>query len=78
MPDLNCRIAKLEQAHDDLEDAFIHERDHNRRKMDTVSDQLSELQLLLQKQKGFVGGVVFTVGALFSFITWFITNKGTG
>jgi hypothetical protein len=27
------------------------------------------------RYKGFVGGIVFTIGAVFSFVTWWLGNR---
>ena len=75
MPDLECRVAKLEQAVEGLRDMISEEKNEYRRKMDQVCDALDDINQTLQKQRGFVGGVTFTVGAVFSLITWFFSSK---
>jgi len=60
MPDAECRIAKLEQRVDDMEE------------MKEKINQIFEMQV---RQRGFVAGVVFTVGAVASALTWFLNHK---
>ena len=64
MHDLETRLIKLEQTVDE-----------NRRKMDKIFIALDELKAIQQNQKGFIGGVVFTVGAIFTVVTWFFHDK---
>ena len=75
MPDLECRVAKLEQAVEGLRDMIAEEKNENRRKMDQIFEAIDHLNKTIEKQRGFVGGVIFTVGAVFSFVTWFVSYK---
>ena len=52
MPDEACRLAKVEQRIENLE----------------------EMKNEQTRYKGFIGGIVFTISALFSFIAWW-TSK---
>lgn len=75
MPDLDCRVAKLEQAVEGLRDIIAEEKNDHRRKMDKICEALDAINQTLQKQRGFIGGVTFTVGAVFSLIAWFFSSK---
>ena len=75
MADLETRLAKLEQRFDNMEASFMAEREENRRKMDKVFDVLEELKRIQEKQRGFIGGVIFTVSGLFTAITWIFHDK---
>lgn len=70
MPDEACRLAKVEQRIDTLEDDFKRQND----KLDDIIHALEEMKNEQTRYKGFIGGIVFTVGALFSFLTWW-TSK---
>jgi hypothetical protein len=70
MPDEACRLAKVEQRIETLEDDFKHQND----KLDDIIHALEEMKNDQTRYKGFIGGIVFTVGALFSFLTWW-TSK---
>ena len=66
MPDEKCRLAKVEQRMDALEEVF----EDRGKKLDAIIYALEEMKNEQTKYKGFIGGIVFTVGALFSFLTW--------
>ena len=66
MPDEACRLAKAEQQITDLQSDF---RDQSA-KLDAIIKSIDEMKAEQSRYKGFVGGMVFTVGALFSFLTW--------
>lgn len=66
MPDEACRLAKAEQQIADLQSDF---RDQSA-KLDAIIKSIDEMKAEQSRYKGFVGGMVFTVGALFSFLTW--------
>jgi hypothetical protein len=70
MPDDACRLAKVEQRIETLEDDFKRQND----KLDDIIHALEEMKNEQTRYKGFIGGIVFTVGALFSFIAWW-TSK---
>ena len=71
MPDEACRLAKAEQKILDL-NGDIHELNN---KLDAIIRSLDTMQSEQTRYKGFIGGVVFAVGALFSFLTWWTTNR---
>ena len=70
MPDDKCRLAKVEQRMDALEEVF----EDRGKKLDTIIHALEEMKNEQTRYKGFIGGIVFTVGALFSFLAWW-TSK---
>ncbi len=66
MPDEACRLARAEQQIKDIKDD-IHAQN---RKLDAIINSIDEMKEEQVRYKGFIGGVVFAVGALFSFLTW--------
>jgi hypothetical protein len=70
MPDEACRLAKVEQRIENLEEIF----EDRGKKLDAIIHALEEMKNEQTRYKGFIGGIVFTIGALFSFIAWW-TNK---
>ena len=70
MPDEACRLAKVEQRIDSLEEVF----EDRGRKLDVIIAALDEMKTEQARYKGFIGGIVFTIGAIFSFIAWW-TSK---
>jgi len=70
MPDDSCRLAKVEQQIETLEKDF---NDLNE-KLDKIIKAIEEMKTEQSRYKGFLGGVVFTIGALYSFLTWW-TSK---
>lgn len=70
MPDDSCRLAKVEQQIETLE------KDYNdlNEKLDKIIKAIEEMKTEQSRYKGFLGGMVFTIGALYSFLTWW-TNK---
>lgn len=63
MPDDKCRLAKAEAEITNITD-----------KLDAIILSIDEMKEEQARYKGFIGGVVFTVGALFSFFAWW-TSK---
>lgn len=76
MTDLNCRVAKVEQRLDGMCRELNDEREESRRRSDKIFDALEELQKNANSNKGFFGGVVFSVSAVFAFLAY-IFSKGT-
>ncbi len=70
MPDDSCRLAKVEQQIETLEKDF---NDLNE-KLDKIIKAIEEMKTEQSRYKGFLGGIVFTIGALYSFLTWW-TSK---
>ena len=59
MPDINCRVAKLEANHETLMDTI--------EKMDKNLEKLTEQST---KQKGFIAGITFAISAIISVVGW--------
>jgi len=72
--DLNCRVAKVEERLDGLCKEINDDREESRRRSDRIFLVLDELQRNAHNNKGFFGGVVFSVSAIFAFIVY-ITSK---
>jgi hypothetical protein len=70
MPDEACRLAKAENEITNLK-SDIHEQS---KKLDVIIKSIDEMKIEQTRYKGFIGGIVFTIGALFSFIAWW-TSK---
>ena len=70
MPDEACRLAKVEQRLDALEESF----EDRGTKLDAIIAALDEMKTEQSRYIGFIGGIVFTVGAIFSFLSWW-TSK---
>lgn len=75
MDDILSRVAKVEERLDGLCKDIYVEREDARRRSDRIFTALDELQKNAHSNKGFFGGVVFSVSALFAFIVY-ITTKG--
>jgi len=71
MPDEACRLAKAEQRIETLEEVF----EDRGKKLDAIIAALDEMKSEQTRYKGFVGGIVFTIGAVFSFVTWWLGNR---
>ena len=65
MPDINCRVAKLEERHETLLETV--------KRMDDNVDKLVALQ---EKQKGYIGGVTMTISAIIGIGTWWFNKQG--
>ena len=74
MPDLECRVAKLEQAVEGLRDMIKEEKRETSECLRGINESLDDLKKNMEKQRGFVGGVIFTVSAVFSVVTWMFSN----
>jgi hypothetical protein len=70
MPDEACRLAKAENEIANLK-SDIHDQS---KKLDAIIKSIDEMKEEQSRYKGFIGGVVFAVGALFSFLTWWTTK----
>lgn len=75
MPDLNCRVSKVEQQIESLLQDIHQEREESRRRSDRIFLVLETLQKDANNNKGFFGGVVFAVAAIFSGIAY-VFGKG--
>lgn len=71
MPDEACRLAKVEQRIENLEEIF----EDRGKKLDAIIATLEEMKSDQTRYKGFLGGIVFTVGAVFSFLSWWLGSR---
>ena len=76
MDDILSRVAKVEERLDGLCKDIYVEREDARRRSDRIFTALDELQKNAHSSKGFFGGVVFSVSAIFAFLAY-IFSKGT-
>ena len=75
MDDILSRVAKVEERLDGLCKEIYVEREDARRRSDRIFVALDELQRNAHSNKGFFGGVVFSVSAIFAFLAY-IFSKG--
>ena len=75
MPDLNCRVSKVEQQIESLLQDIHQEREESRRRSDRIFLALDELKKDSANNRGFFGGIVFAVGAIFA-VGAYIFGKG--
>ena len=75
MDDILSRVAKVEERLDGLCKDIYVEREDARRRSDRIFTALDELQRTSHSNKGFFGGVVFSVSAIFAFIVY-VTSRG--
>lgn len=74
MPDLECRVAKLEQK---LDMKILDDKEYREEVSEilrSIQTSIKDMQLERSKEKGFLGGVVFIVGAVASVAT-IVVNK---
>ncbi len=76
MDDILSRVAKVEERLDGLCKEIYVEREDARRRSDRIFVALDELQKNAHSNKGFFGGMVFSVSAIFAFLAY-IFSKGT-
>jgi hypothetical protein len=69
-------VARVEERLDGLCKDIYVEREDARRRSDRIFVALDELQKNAHSNKGFFGGVVFSVSAIFAFLAY-IFSKGT-
>jgi hypothetical protein len=69
-------VAKVEERLDGLCKDIYVEREDARRRSDRIFTALDELQKNAHSNKGFFGGVVFSVSALFAFLAY-VFSKDT-
>jgi hypothetical protein len=74
--DILSRVAKVEERLDGLCKDIYVEREDARRRSDRIFVALDELQRNANSNKGFFGGMVFSVSAIFAFLAY-IFSKGT-
>ena len=64
MPDLECRLAKVEERMSNHIEAVSE-----------MKDTLNEMNMTMKRQQGFMAGVVFAVSSIVAGVTYFL-NKG--
>lgn len=74
---LTERIVRLEQRMDNLCRELNEDKAEVKDELKAINDNVRLMAEAQTRYKGFIGGVVFTVGALFSVITYFFSNKFT-
>ena len=75
MDDIISRVAKMEQRLDGLCRELNEEREESRRRSDKIFDALEALQKNANSNKGFFGGVVFSVSAIFAFLAFIFSRS---
>jgi VIT1/CCC1 family predicted Fe2+/Mn2+ transporter len=75
VPDLNCRVSKVEQQIENLLQDIHQEREESRRRSDRIFLALDELKKDSANNRGFFGGIVFAVGAIFAVVAY-VFGKG--
>jgi VIT1/CCC1 family predicted Fe2+/Mn2+ transporter len=73
--DLNCRVAKVEEKIEGLTQELHRELEDSRRRSDRIFTALDELKKESANNKGFFGGIVFAVGAIFAVVAY-VFGKG--
>jgi hypothetical protein len=73
--DILSRVAKVEERLDGLCKDIYVEREDARRRSDRIFTALDELQKNAHSNKGFFGGVVFSVSALFAFLAYVFSKE---
>jgi hypothetical protein len=68
-------VAKVEERLDGLCKDIYVEREDARRRSDRIFTALDELQKNAHSNKGFFGGVVFSVSALFAFLAYVFSKE---
>ena len=74
MDDILSRVAKVEERLDGLCKDIYVEREDARRRSDRIFTALDELQKNAHSNKGFFGGVVFSVSAIFAFLAYIFSK----
>jgi hypothetical protein len=72
--DLISRVAKIEQRLDGLCRELNEDHEEARRNIDKIFVSLDELKKDSANNKGFFGGIVFAVGAVFAVIVYLFND----
>ena len=75
MSDLNCRVAKVEQRLDGLCRELTEDKLENKHQYEQIVNALEVLKKDSANNKGFFGGMVFSVGAIFTVITYILGKQ---
>jgi len=73
--DLNIRLVKVEQRLDSLCRELTEDKSESKRQYERICITLEALQKNADSQKGFFAGIVFAVGAIFTFIAYIMGVK---
>lgn len=71
MPDEQCRLAKLEESHDNQKEIFERHMKEEEDRWLEVSTKLQEIHDRQIKMVGFWAGTTFTFSILGSLVVWF-------
>jgi hypothetical protein len=74
MPDLPCRVAKLEENLKNVSDDSKEFRESITVSLKEIAETLQEMQLERSKQMGYIGGISTVVGGIAAIAT-FVINK---
>jgi hypothetical protein len=72
MSDINCRVAKVEARLDGLCRELTEDKLENNHQYERIVSVLEVLKKDTANNKGFFGGMVFSVGAIFTVITYIL------
>lgn len=70
--ELNIRLVKVEQRLDSLCRELNEDKIDNKHQYERICESLDELKKESANNKGFFGGMVFSVSAIFSFVAYLI------
>jgi len=73
--DLNIRLVKVEQRLDSLCRELTEDKLENKHQYERICESLDILKTQSASNKGFFGGVIFAVGAIFAFIAYIMDVK---
>jgi hypothetical protein len=74
MPDLPCRVAKLEENLKNVSDDSKEFRESITVSLKEIAETLQEMQVERSKQIGYIGGISTAVGGIAAIAT-FVINK---
>lgn len=79
MPDLGCRVAKIEEKLENFHITIDDIKIENRRKMDAIEELMQEnkksllaIEGQLQSMKGFTAGIIFAGSSIFGLINYIL------
>ncbi len=73
--DLNIRLVKVEQRLDGLCRELTEDKAESKHQYERICESLDVLKKESANNKGFFGGVVFAVGAIFAFLAYIMGVK---
>lgn len=73
--DINIRLVKVEQRLDGLCRELTEDKVESKHQYERICESLDVLKRESANNKGFFGGVVFAVGAIFAFIAYVMGVK---